>query len=248
MEVVDATRPFLSRQVEALIDLQLLTGARGGELFKLRLMDLRTDELPGLWVYEPAEHKTDYLDKTRTIIFGPKAQEVISRLAAGKAMDAYIFSPIDAEAERRAALTAARKTPLSCGNSVGTNRKSTPQHTVGPCYTRTSYLYSIYHACDRAFLPPEHLRPAMLPNGKLETKQACLTRLTPAHKAELKAWKSKHRWHPHQLRHVAGTELRRKFGLEAAQLVLGHSSAEITDAVYAERDLHKIADVMRRVG
>jgi len=35
---------------------------------------------------------------------------------------------------------------------------------------------------------------------------------------------------------------------EAAQLVLGHSSAMVTDAVYAERDMTKVVDVIRRVG
>ena len=57
-----------------------------------------------------------------------------------------------------------------------------------------------------------------------------------------------HRWHPHQLRHNAATEIRRAFGLEAAQLALGHSSAQVTAAVYAERDHNKVAEIMRQVG
>src|SRR5205823_3287541 len=39
-------------------------------------------------------------------------------------------------------------------------------------------------------------------------------------------------WHPHQLRHAHGTEVRKRFGLEAAQTALGHSEANITQ-VYA---------------
>jgi len=54
-------------------------------------------------------------------------------------------------------------------------------------------------------------------------------------------------WHPHQLRHNAATRIRKEFGLEAAQAVLGHSSAAITQ-IYAERDQAKAADVMARVG
>ena len=42
--------------------------------------------------------------------------------------------------------------------------------------------------------------------------------------------------------------IRRAFGLEAAQLAHGHSSARVTDAVYAERDGSKVAEIMRRVG
>jgi integrase len=51
-------------------------------------------------------------------------------------------------------------------------------------------------------------------------------------------------WHPHQLRHSHATEIRRQFGLEAAQVALGHSSADVTQ-IYAERDLRlaiKIAE------
>lgn len=42
-------------------------------------------------------------------------------------------------------------------------------------------------------------------------------------------------WHPHQLRHTAATEIRAEFGLEAAQVALGHSRADVTQ-IYAERD------------
>ncbi len=54
-------------------------------------------------------------------------------------------------------------------------------------------------------------------------------------------------WHPNQLRHTAATEFRSKFGLEAAQVLLGHSKADTTQ-VYAERDLKKAADVARKIG
>ena len=57
-----------------------------------------------------------------------------------------------------------------------------------------------------------------------------------------------HRWSPYRLRKNAATEVRRQFGLEAAQLVLGHASANITDAVYAERDMDKVVEVMKAVG
>lgn len=49
-------------------------------------------------------------------------------------------------------------------------------------------------------------------------------------------------WSPNRLRHARATEVRRRFGLEAAQVILGHASADITQ-VYAERD----RDLARRV-
>lgn len=42
-------------------------------------------------------------------------------------------------------------------------------------------------------------------------------------------------WSPNRLRHARATEVRKRFGLEAAQVCLGHASADITQ-VYAERD------------
>lgn len=54
-------------------------------------------------------------------------------------------------------------------------------------------------------------------------------------------------WTPNRLRHTAATEIRKQFGLEAAQVVLGHSTADVTQ-VYAERDLQKAAEIMKKVG
>jgi len=54
-------------------------------------------------------------------------------------------------------------------------------------------------------------------------------------------------WHPNQLRHSAATDIRRHFGLEAAQVILGHTKANTTE-LYAERDLSLARDVIRRIG
>jgi integrase len=54
-------------------------------------------------------------------------------------------------------------------------------------------------------------------------------------------------WHPNQLRHTHATEVRRKYGIEAAQVTLGHSSADVTQ-VYAERDLGLAVRVAAEIG
>lgn len=54
-------------------------------------------------------------------------------------------------------------------------------------------------------------------------------------------------WSPNRLRHAAATEFRKLFGLEAAQILLGHSRADVTQ-VYAERDYAKGKEVARRIG
>jgi integrase len=54
-------------------------------------------------------------------------------------------------------------------------------------------------------------------------------------------------WHPHQIRHLVGTELREKFGLDTAQAVLGHTDVATT-AIYARLDESKAVAAMERVG
>ena len=54
-------------------------------------------------------------------------------------------------------------------------------------------------------------------------------------------------WAPNQLRHSRATEIRKAFGLEAAQLVLGHAKADVTQ-IYAERDFEVAQRVMGEVG
>lgn len=96
----------------------------------------------------------------------------------------------------------------------------------GGMFHRWNYNEAIYRACDRAFPAPESIR-----NDR----------------AKLLAWRRKHRWAPNRLRHAAGTAVRQEFGLEAAQNVLGHASADVTQ-IYAERDMVKASEVMAKVG
>ena len=54
-------------------------------------------------------------------------------------------------------------------------------------------------------------------------------------------------WAPNQLRHSSGTEVRSKYGLDAAQAFLGHANASTTE-IYAELDFEKAAKVAREIG
>ncbi|MFA6244688.1 MAG: site-specific integrase [Candidatus Hydrogenedentales bacterium] len=54
-------------------------------------------------------------------------------------------------------------------------------------------------------------------------------------------------WNPYQLRHTAATMIRAKYGLEAAQAVLGHAELRTTQ-VYAEADRAKALEVAKAIG
>jgi integrase len=56
-------------------------------------------------------------------------------------------------------------------------------------------------------------------------------------------WAKVEKWNPNQLRHTRATELRRLHGLDAAQVVLGHSEAFVTQ-IYAERDFRYAEEIM----
>jgi integrase len=54
-------------------------------------------------------------------------------------------------------------------------------------------------------------------------------------------------WHPHQIRHTVGTVIRRRFGVELAKIVLGHSTLTATE-IYAERDVARAMEVVAEIG
>ena len=94
-------------------------------------------------------------------------------------------------------------------------------------YTTDSYRRAIHRACDKTFPHPEL--------SKLKAARADRS----AEGTELRQWQSEHRWSPNQLRHTAATEIRSKFGLEAAQVILGHSSGQRHPGLRGKRDIAK---------
>jgi integrase len=219
--IVDATLPYLPAIVADIVRFQRFTGCRPQEACLVRPCDVDTSG--EVWVYVPAEHKTEHHGKRRTIFIGPRAQDVL-RPYLLREKESYCFVPADSERKRRAELTAARRIPVSYGNRPGTNCKRDPKRSAGERYTTDSYRRAIDRACDKAFPAPANATPEAA-----------------------REWKLQHRWAPNRLRHTAATELRKRFGLEAAQVVLGHSAADVTQ-IYAERDLAKAAAVIREVG
>lgn len=102
-----------------------------------------------------AEHR----NRQRIILIGPKAQAYLLRYLA-RDSEAYCFRPVDSEAKRRAERHANRKTPLSCGNKPGSNRRRQPRRALSDRYNVNAYRRAIERGCDRAFPLPEPLRRA----------------------------------------------------------------------------------------
>lgn len=229
---VDAVQDYVSPQIWAMIQLQLLTGARPGEIMIMRAIDI--DASGKVWMYKPKEHKTSYIEHERLIYLGPRAQNIIMPYMSNKPVDWYLFSPADAEQDRRMQIHALRITPMNCGNRPGSNRKRKPNRKPRDHYDVNSYRRAIQRACDRAFPHPEY--------ASMKS-----TDLTVSQREELKAWQKDHHWSPNQLRHNRATELRKEFGIDAARIILGHSSPQVTE-IYAELDHAKAEEIMAQVG
>ena len=214
--VVEATLPYLPDIVADMVRVQRLTGARPGEVCKLRPADI--DRTNAVWTWKPPHHKTSWREKDRVISVGPRAQQILMKYLLRDAA-AYCFSPIEAERRRSQLRRLARKSPLT-----PSQRKRKPKRNgrrrPRDCYDAASYRHAITRAVVE--LNAERLRQDPTA-AKVED------------------------WSPNQLRHAAATEIRRKFGLEAAQVVLGHSSADITQ-VYAERNQKLAAEVIKQIG
>lgn len=55
------------------------------------------------------------------------------------------------------------------------------------------------------------------------------------------------KWSPHRIRHTFATEVRKRFGLEAVQVCLGHSNASVSE-IYAQRDFAKASQIALQIG
>lgn len=235
VQVVERTIPHLARPVAAMVRLQLLTGARPGEIVILRPCDL-TRGTNGTWTYRPSTHKTEHHGRERRIFFGPEAQRVV-RPFLDRDPESYCFSPTEAVAELNAEKRRNRKSPMTPSQAA---RKpvENPRRPAGDRYTQMTYRRAVCRACEIAFAMPGELRKA----PKDEDEEAKETR-----RKEAADWRDRHVWHPNQLRHTRATAIRAKFGIEAAQVVLGHSTTDMTE-IYAERDFEKAAAVMKQIG
>ena len=173
---IELTLIHLPSVVADMVRLQRLSGARPGEIVRLRPIDV--DQSTSVWAYRPNSHKTEHQDRNRVVFFGPKSQDVLASYLE-RPISVCCFSPREAEKRRRQEAHLRRVTPMNQGNTPGSKPKSTKRRPADR-YTTDSYRRAIHRVCERIGIP---------------------------------------KWSPNQIRHTAATEIRKKYGLEAAQTV-----------------------------
>ncbi len=97
---------------------------------------------------------------------------------------------------------------------------------------RETFSNRLKRGCEMAFGMPKELRKP---------------KLTPEQKERAIAWRRQHVFTAHWLRHTAATEIRKSTGLDGAQSMLGHTTANMTEH-YAHVEIGKAMEVARQVG
>lgn len=238
-EAIAAVLSMLPPAPRAMVELQLLTGMRPGEVCRLRPGDIDRDgkalvrllrgtnpALAGCWAYLPGitetpgktAHKSGHRDDAdgkaiqRVVIIGPRAQDVLRPWLEGLKPTDWIFTPARSMAVRFAERRAARKSPVTPSQRDRRKRSPARRPSEGPFSTGA---YS--HAITKAI--------------------ACLKR----------AGTELDHWHPHQLRHNAATRITKEFGYTVARVVLGHRTLSAT-RIYVQDDLEAAFQAMGRTG
>jgi integrase len=219
-EQLEAVQPYLTPAIWALVQVQLLSAARPGEVVGLRAIDIDTSG-DVCWTCRVEHHKTSHLNRCRVLVFGPRARAILAERMTGRPTTAPLF--------------ASDRTP-----------------DVAP--TVEVLRENIARVCELAYPLPKRLERRRVPgrgrrhkSTRWETPAEWRARLGPAQWAEVGRWRAEHRWHPHQLRHLAATRIRSQYDLETASVVLGHADTDVTES-YAARDLLRVEDVMRKMG
>ena len=219
IESVEKLLPYLAPPVRAMVQLQRLTGMRPGEVVIMRPCDI--DRSRDVWLYRPSDHKTRHLGHDRLVPLGPKAQEVVEPFL-DRLANAFLFSPRDADIWRRTVrpvhFKQNRKTPVYPSELKTRKRAKQARRTKAK----------------------RNLRERYDPNSYRKSINYAFKR------AERDGLSLKY-WFPYMLRHLRATEVRATSGLEAAQVQLGHASADVTQ-IYAERDLNLAIEVARQSG
>jgi len=217
---VNATVAVMPPTLAAMVRIQAVVGMRPANVCAMRLAEI--DRTGDVWVYHPHQHKTAWRGQGLSIFLGPKAQEILEPFL-NRDPERFLFSPAEAWEQRSLERRARRKTPVQ--PSQQHRRKGRTSRPLGDCYTVGSYRKAVLYAIKLA-------------NRKAATEAAERGDMPPSPIAE---------WHPNQLRHAVGTRIRASYGLEAAQVYLGHTRADVTQ-VYAERNLALAKRIASEIG
>ena len=143
LDVVRATQNELTPTVGDMVELQLLSGMRPGEVCNLRPVDI--DQSKDVWIYTPMTHKTEHHGKNRAIAIGYRAQALLKPYL-NREETRFCFEPNQAFEQHLERRSANRTIPIGYGNSP----KPRKHRVFSIKYTNTSYRRAVQRAARRA--------------------------------------------------------------------------------------------------
>ena len=153
-DAVEAVRIVLPVVIRDMIDLQLATGARPGEVVGLRGDQI--DRSGPVWYSELQRHKTRHHRKRRVLLFGPRAQAILTPRLLRYGSD-WLFPPVEAAEERRRRYWQGRIAEDAPLPPVPPRRGRQPRKTPRKGhYRESSYCRAIAVACEQAGCPHWH--------------------------------------------------------------------------------------------
>ena len=213
-EAVKRTLPFMSPTVATMAQLQRITGMRPSEIYRMTVGNIDRTRDPELWYYVLKAHKTRRFIGEKTIPLGKPEQDLIAPYLVGKTKEASVFSPRQAVREQRERQRAERKSKLTPSQRERDRR--------------------------RAKHPAENIGDFY---DKHSYRKAIEHAIQKGNKTLPEGQKIPH-WTPYQLRHAAGTAVEKAEGLDKAQALLGHKTANVTKR-YAHGQLAITEDLAR---
>lgn len=152
VELVEATLPLLPPAPADIIRVLLLTGARVGEVGRMRGVEL--DCTGPIWQFRPRQHKGRHRGQPRVIAVGPRAQLVLRKYLKDDP-DAFLFSPAEEDARRKAGMRANRKSKVQPSQVCRARRN--PKRKPGERYNHNVLNNAIRRACERGGLERWHV-------------------------------------------------------------------------------------------
>ncbi len=147
--VVTATLPYLSPTVAGMVKVQRLAAMRPNEVCRMTVGDL--DMAGEIWLYRPGMHKGAWRGHDKIVALGKPEQAIICERIVGKSPEQAVFSPKDAETERKSMLAEQRKTPVQPSQQKrAASRAANPKSRAREHYDSETYARAVKYGITKA--------------------------------------------------------------------------------------------------
>jgi integrase len=182
-EVIRRTLPFMPPTLRAMVIVQYLTGSRPSEIFNMKVGEIDQNRKNGLWYYTPKSHKTKKHIGKKEIPLGEPEQKLIAPYLIGKTLEAAVFSPRTAQAERNSENRANRITKITPSQAERDKKRAAKPSRYSEFYIASSYRKAIEYAIEKGNrqLPDDEKIPHWYP---YQLRHAAATDAELAHSDE----------------------------------------------------------------